>query len=86
MNEDLCLALTNLDTNVKVVGYTPQETDEFLERVGWELCEVATGCCCDDWSYAEYINDGCPDIKLTMEWNGWTGQVELVATAIEEDE
>ena len=86
MNEDLCLALTNLDTNVKVVGYTPQEADEFLERVGWELCEVTTGYCCDDWSYAEYINDGCPDIKLTMEWNGRTGKVELVATAIEEGE
>ena len=79
-------AIESLDTNIYVKGVSPSEVDAFLERVGWELGEVSTGYCCDDWSYAEYINDECPGVKLTMEWNGWTGQVELVATTIEEDE
>lgn len=78
-------AVENLDTNICIKGVSPSEVDEFLDEYGWELGEVTTGYCCDDWSYVEYINDAYPDIKLTMEWNGWTGQVELVATVIEED-
>ena len=77
-------AIENLDTNIYVKGASPSEVDEFLDEHGWEMGEVTTGYCCDDWSFADYVNDAYPGVKLTMEWNGWVGQVELVATAIEE--
>ena len=75
-----------LDTNIEIKGITPIEVDEFLNENGWQMGEVFTGHCCDEWNQAEYVNDAYPGIKLTMEWNGWTGEVELVATAIEGDE
>ena len=78
-------ALKNLDTNI-VIGMTPKEADMFLGENGWELGEVSTGYCCDDWSSVDYVCKYYPNVKLIMMWNGWTGQVELVATAIEEDE
>ena len=71
--------------NVEVEQLTPDEVSEFLKENGWTLNEITTGNCYNEEGYANYINDASPNVVLTMKWNGWTGQVELVATHIEEE-
>lgn len=73
------------DKNVEVERLTPNEVNEFLAENRWTLNEITTGSCYDEESYANYINNAYPNVVLTMKWNGWTGQVELVATHIEKD-
>lgn len=73
------------DKNVEVEQLTPDEVSEFLKENGWTLNEITTGNCYNEESYANYINAASPNVVLTMKWNGWTGQVELVATRIEEE-
>ena len=76
----------NPDINVKVEWMTPSEVDEFLETEEWRIVQEYLAESRGDWNYTEYQHNYYPNIKLTMEWNGWTGQVELVATHIEEED
>lgn len=73
------------DKNVEVEWLTPNEVSEFLTENGWTLSEITAGNSYNEESHANYINDASPNVVLTMKWNGWTGQVELVATRIEKD-
>ena len=86
MSDIIIKAIKNPNTNV-VISMTPIETDVFLSENGWELRgKTTTGYRCDNWDCIDYVCKYYPSVRLTMMWNGWTGEVKLVATHIEEDE
>ena len=84
MRETILKVLKNPDTNV-VIGMTPREANDALKDYKWNIVQDYLAESREDWSCAEYFSEYCPLFKITMLWNGWTGQVELVGTAIEED-
>ena len=84
MRETIRKVLKNPDTNV-VIGMTPREASDALKDYRWDIVQDYLAESRGDWSRTEYISEYCPEFKIVMEWNGWTGQVELVATRIEKD-
>lgn len=84
MRETIRKILKNPDTNV-VIGKTPREASDALKDYGWNIVQDYLAESREDWSCTEYVGEYCPDFKITMLWNGWTGQVELVATCIGEE-
>ena len=83
MREIIRKVLKNPGTNV-VIGMTPREASDALQDYKWNIVQDYLAESREDWSCTEYVSEYCPLFKITMQWNGWTGQVELVATCIEE--
>lgn len=72
------------DTSI-VMSTPPQKVNESLNDLGWDIVQDYLAESREDWSCAEYVSEYYPEFKIIMQWNGWTEQVELVATCIGEE-
>ena len=60
------------ENEYRIHGATPREVDAYLEKeLGFELGDTDYDSVCDS-VFFDYDKDG---LRITLEWNGWTGYV-----------